>query len=96
MQYNLRNRTLSTGIPGWVEDSVAGKGDLDAPFIEPAASAIPQRITYRYSRTSVNPPSGFDPNLVTMSGREPVSDLTLQSVEGFKGDGSGCNLYMLF
>ena len=59
----------------------------------PPETSVPNRINYRYCRTPVAPPSGFDVSAVSMSGRLPVADLTLEHVQGFKGDGDTCNLY---
>ena len=53
----------------------------------------PNRIVYRYSRTPVAPPTGFDTNSVALSGRVPVAELNLEHIQGFKGDGDNCNLY---
>ena len=51
----------------------------------PPASSIPRRMQYRFSRTTVQPPSGFRPQDVSRSARLPQAHLNLQHVYGFRG-----------
>jgi len=69
------------------------EGEGERRIHAPQDTQIPSRINYRYSRTPVSAPSGFDVNEVALSGRLPVADLELEHVLGFRGDGDTCNLY---
>eukprot|EP00945_MAST-04E_sp_MAST-4E-sp1_P000695 g695.t1 len=46
---------------------------------------VPQRMKYRYSRTSVQPPSGWDPADMARSAKTPDADLELEWVYGCNG-----------
>ncbi|GMH77156.1 hypothetical protein TL16_g07308 [Triparma laevis f. inornata] len=70
-----------------------GEGEGERRIHAPPDTSIPSRINYRYCRTPVSAPSGFNVEDVAKSGRLPVADLELKHVLGFKGDGDSCNLY---
>ena len=69
------------------------EGEGERRISAPREADVPSKIVYRYSRTPVAPPTGFDTSSVALSGRAPVADLTLEHIQGFKGDGDTCNLY---
>ena len=70
-----------------------GEGEGERRIHAPPDTSVPSRINYRYCRTPVSAPSGFNVEDVAKSGRLPVADLELKHVLGFKGDGDSCNLY---
>ena len=51
----------------------------------PAAGAIPHRMQYRFSRTTVQPPSDFKRSDIPRSAQLPQCHLDLQHVYGFRG-----------
>jgi len=68
-------------------------GEGERRVLKPTEISVPKRINYRYSRTPVAPPTSFDVNTVSMSGRLPRADLELSHVQGFRGDCDARNLY---
>ena len=67
-------------------------GEGERRVFNPSEQSVPKKIIYRYSRTPVAPPSSFDVNSVSLSGRLPVADLELSHVQGFRGDCDASNL----
>ena len=61
-------------------------GEGERRVYNPLEKSIPKKINYRFSRTPVQPPSSFDVNSVSLSGRLPHADLTLEQVQGFRGE----------
>ncbi len=49
---------------------------------------VPRRIRYRFSKTNVQPPSGWNPQDMTRSGRLPDRELKCGFVFGFADDPS--------
>ena len=55
-------------------------------MVEPIAKgSVPRRMRYRYSRTSVQPPSGWDPADMSRSAHTPDANLELEWVYGNNG-----------
>ncbi len=67
-----------------------GKG---VRYVHPLSKEeIPLRITYRFSKTPVHPPSEFDTTLITRSAQLPNKKLELFQVFGFADTISTSNL----
>jgi WD40 repeat protein/Ca2+-binding EF-hand superfamily protein len=61
-------------------------GHFGERAVEPISQGeVPKRMRYRYSRTSVQPPSGWDPVDMARSGKRPDVDLELEWVYGCNG-----------
>ena len=62
------------------------RGHFGDRMVEPIAKgSVPRRMRYRYSRTSVQPPSGWDPADMSRSAHTPDVNLELEWVYGNNG-----------
>eukprot|EP00943_MAST-04B_sp_MAST-4B-sp1_P004168 g4168.t1 len=62
------------------------RGHFGNRVVEPInKGSVPLRMRYRYSRTSVQPPSGWDPVDMTRSAKAPDAELELEWIYGCNG-----------
>ena len=88
----------SAGPSGHVQVVALKALSKHGPAVCPvAAGDVPQRIRYRYCRTPVQPPAGFDVALIANSAQPPAEHLSLEHIYGYCRNEtiSGPNLFAL-
>lgn len=85
----LRSKRTTSVDVGPFDRSRSGERYVPAP----SPAHMPSILSYRQCRTTVCPPTKFDPALITRSGKKPNARLEIDHVFGFRAEAETNNLY---